>query len=423
MNYSSIIPCFLIATLTAAAQADQFVTQAIDAAGSKRTYHVHKPDSVTKPLPLVVVLHGGGGSGRLLKDTYGFKPFINNGEFIAIYPDAGAGGWLPEHVAFLDAAIDDVVKREKIDREQLFITGASRGGLMTLVMAAKSKHSIRAAGTVIASHLQGLADEFPIARPIDFAMIAGTADPLMPYNGGWGNMGKSKSAGDPKGRVLPVEETIGLLLKANSITDKPVISTLGDKDPNDGCTNEVRRWNNSATGRRVMLVKIEGGGHVVPGGKQYLPKSEIGPACGDFDHAEVMWEFFKSSGSKGAPAAVSPPTPMLDAAAEKLLRERVAALFDALRAGDTAKCIELSDPQVVKEKGRATAEKFFKGVSGLIRLAKVQPNDRVIKSITPLDGGKAARVEIELTLNSKKQAPGFEVWGLIDGNWYYRETK
>ena len=136
-----------------------------------------------------------------------------------------------------------------------------------------------------------------------------------------------------------------------------------------------------------------------------------------------MWEFFKSSGSKGAPAAVSPPTPMLDAAAEKLLRERVAALFDALRAGDTAKCIELSDPQVVKEKGRATAEKFFKGVSGLIRLAKVQPNDRVIKSITPLDGGKAARVEIELTLNSKKQAPGFEVWGLIDGNWYYRETK
>lgn len=112
----------------------------------------------------------------------------------------------------------------------------------------------------------------------------------------------------------------------------------------------------------------------------------------------------------------------LDAAADKALRERVTALFEALRSGDIEKCIELSDPEVVKAKGRATAEKFFKSVSGLVKFARVQPSDRVIKSISIIDDGKAAKVEIALTLNGKKQPPGYEIWGLVGEEWRYRET-
>lgn len=97
-------------------------------------------------------------------------------------------------------------------------------------------------------------------------------------------------------------------------------------------------------------------------------------------------------------------------------------MFEALRAGDLQKCLDLSDPQVVKSKGRDTAEKFFKGVSALVKFANVQPGDRVVTSITPLDNGRAAKVEIELTLKGKAQPRGYEIWGLIDGKWYYRET-
>lgn len=295
----------IFAALTAVANADQFVTHTIDVTGSRKTYHVHKPNSVTKPLPLVVVLHGGGGNGRVLKDTYGFRPFINDGEFIAIYPDSGPGGWLPEHVAFLDAAIDDVLKRERIDSQRLFITGASRGGLMTFVATQKSKHKFAAAGTVISSNLQGLLDEYPLTAPIDFAMIAGTKDPLMPYNGGWGAMGKPKTTGEPGPRVVPVEEMIAGLVKLNGISDAPVVSSLGNTAADDGCTNEVRCFVNPTTKRRVMLIKVIGGGHVVPGGRQYLPKSVIGPACSDFDHATVMWDFFKSAGTGLRPEIVT----------------------------------------------------------------------------------------------------------------------
>ena len=404
--------------------AAELVHRSISWEGKQRTYHIHKGENSKNPLPLVVVFHGGGGSGKILKETYGFEELIDSGEFIAVYPDARPGGWLPDDVSFADAVIEEVFADERIDRNRLFVTGASRGGLLTFVMAAKSRHAIRAAGTVIASQLQGLADEFPFSRPIDFMMIAGTADPLMPYNGGFNTTTAVKSEGDPKARVLPVEETIGMLLKANDIHDSPKISSLGDIDPNDGCTNELRLWVNATTGHRTALVKIEGGGHVVPGRRQYLPKETVGAACNDFDHAEVMWKFFKSSKAAGKAMSTMPPSTKasFDAKTEKLLRERVNELFEALRKGDIAKCIELSDPAVVKSKGRDTAEKFFKGVSGLVKFAKVQSSDRTIKTITAIEDGQAAKVEIELTLKGKKQPPGYEIWKLIDGQWFYRET-
>ena len=276
-------------------QAEEFTEHKLQSGGKERTYYVHKASAIPKPLPLVVVLHGGGGNGKGLRNTYGFKPFIASGEFIAVYPNAGKGGWLPDHVAFLDTVIDEVFEKEKVDPDRLFVTGASRGGLMTFVMAAKSKHKIRAAGTVIATQMAVLARDYPIERPIDFAMIAGTQDPLMPYRGGWGAMRKPRTTGDPDGRVLPVEESIRLLLKANGLDGEPVVSSLGNKDAEDGCINEVRTWNDAKSHRRVMLVTVDGGGHVVPGGRQYLPKSFIGPVCNDFNHALVMWEFFKAS--------------------------------------------------------------------------------------------------------------------------------
>jgi polyhydroxybutyrate depolymerase len=392
--------------------------------GADRTYHVHTGKAATTGLPVVLVLHGGGGNGKLLKDTYGFKPFIERGEFVAVYPDAVKGEWMPDDVAFVDAVIDEVFAREKVDRDRLFVTGASRGGLLTLVMAAKSKHTIRAAGTVITTQLQGLADEFPIERPIDFAMIAGTADPLMPYAGGWGSFGKPKNTGDPKARSMSVEDTIGLLLKANDISGKPKVTSLGNKDPSDGCTNEVRTWTHPKTNRRVMLVKVEGGGHVVPGGGQYLPKDLIGPACKDFDHAEVMLDFFKTGGPAEKPAPNDQPAvpAKMSAESEKALRERVKSLYEATLAGEIDKCLGLADPATVQKTGKAEMEIGFKALNGLMKLGKVGKDDHRVHSITPSEDGKSATVKTELRLGGKWQPPGTEIWLLVDDKWYYRET-
>lgn len=51
----------------------------------------------------------------------------------------------------------------------------------------------------------------------------------------------------------------------------------------------------------------------------------------------------------------------------------------------------------------------------------MQPGDRVVNSIAPIDNGQAVKVEMELTLRGKAQPRGCDIWGLIDGKWCYRE--
>lgn len=417
-----LLPVFLCFCATSSAcwvHADQFTEHSLQVGGDARTYYLHKPNSVANSLPLVVVLHGGGGNGKGLRNTYGFKPMIERGEMIVVYPNASQGGWMPEDVRYLDKVIDEVLKTEKVNPKQLFITGASRGGVMTFIMVSKSNHLFAGAGTVIASSIEGINKQFPISQPINFAMIAGTDDPLMPYAGGWGAMRKPKASGEADAKVLPVEEMIATLVEANDLQGKPASSSLGNSDPNDGCTNEVLRWIDKRTNRQVMLVKVQGGGHVVPGGRQYLPASWIGRACKDFDHAEVMWKFFQEVGGI---QSVESSAGKLEPQSEQALRKRNFQLFEALRSGDIEKCMELAEPDNVRKVGKDNAEKFFKVVSGLVRIARLKSEDRKIDSITPSDDGKTARVEVRVRSGNRWQPPSIEIWTLVDGTWYYRET-
>lgn len=376
-------------------------------------------------------LHGGGGNGLGLRTTYGFQPLIEAGELIAVYPDAGRDGWLPDDVPFLDACIDAVLRDERIDGQRLYITGASRGGLMTLVMTQQSKHEFQAAETVIASYLQGLADEIPLKKPANVCMIAGTDDPLMPYRGGWGSMRKPKTSGDPGAKVLPVEEVVKQLTNAAKLNSDPITTKLPDRDRDDGCTTEVRYWSDTSQSRQVLLVKVIGGGHVVPGGRQYLPKTMIGAASADFDHVELMWEFFNAVDQKRAPKFVSgttevantePPQPDGEASEEQL-RATVKAMFEATRSGDFARCLELTDPSVIKKRGEADVRKFFRGAHTLMKITKLGPDDQRIDEITLSRDGQTAVVKTAARLRGRWQRPGTENWIKTEDGWKYQEAK
>jgi poly(3-hydroxybutyrate) depolymerase len=116
-------------------------------------------------------------------------------------------------------------------------------------------------------------------------MIIGTEDPFMPYAG--------NSEQDPRARLLPVDGIMERYRQVLGTGQSPALdTTLGNRNPADGCTNTFTVWKNEQTGARLALLKVIGGGHVMPGGRQYLPVNLIGRACSDFNHAQVMWQFF-----------------------------------------------------------------------------------------------------------------------------------
>jgi polyhydroxybutyrate depolymerase len=126
------------------------------------------------------------------------------------------------------------------------------------------------------------------ARPISLLVIAGTHDPLVPYQGG--EIGFER--GRKVGRVISAAETIRSWAAFNQCP-AGVTVTEPDTDPHDG--TRVRRETRGPCqdGSEVILYTVEGGGHTWPGGQQYLPERFVGRTSKDIDASDVIWAFFK----------------------------------------------------------------------------------------------------------------------------------
>ena len=102
-----------------------------------------------------------------------------------------------DDVGFLWALIEDLVTRYPIDAERIFVTGISNGGHMSFRLACELAEQIVAFAPVTASMPVDIADECNPAAPVSLAIFNGTADPLVPYEGGQVRIGLLR-----RGRIM-----------------------------------------------------------------------------------------------------------------------------------------------------------------------------------------------------------------------------
>lgn len=105
-------------------------------------YLLHLPKGYAienKAWPLVLFLHGAGESGSELEKVkvHGPPKHVAAGEdypFVLVSPQAPSTrrGWEP---ASLNALIDDVIAKHKIDQKRIYVTGLSMGGYGTWALA------------------------------------------------------------------------------------------------------------------------------------------------------------------------------------------------------------------------------------------------------------------------------------------------
>jgi polyhydroxybutyrate depolymerase len=130
---------------------------------------------------------------------------------------------------------------------------------------------------------------FRPGRPVSLLVLQGTADPLVPYDGG--AVGR-----DGRGDIVSTETALALWRRHNATRDIPREETLADRVPSDGCRVHVRAWSDGRESTEVVLYRLDGGGHSWPGGTQYLPRRLIGGVCRDVDATRLIWEFFARHG-------------------------------------------------------------------------------------------------------------------------------
>jgi polyhydroxybutyrate depolymerase len=254
--------------------------------GRSRTYHAYVPSTVDSVAPLVLMLHGGFGTGAQAEQSYGWDARADRGRFVVVYPDGidrawnvgggccgspGASG--VDDIAFLRAVVAEVSRARRIDPARVYATGISNGGLMAYRLACDT--DLFAAVGPDAATLLG---DCPSPARTSVIHIHGTADQNIRYDGAPGQ-GYARIDGPPIPELVARWRAVDGCAAAEVTTAGPVTTSVA------ACPD----------GRAVELVTIEGAGHQWPGA---APRPVIekllgtDPPSNALDATAVIWSFF-----------------------------------------------------------------------------------------------------------------------------------
>jgi polyhydroxybutyrate depolymerase len=267
----------------------------LDVAGLARSYRVHAPpaDDGRTPLPLVLMFHGGGGSGRQFEQASSRMDAVADAhDFFAVYPDGtgvlrtwngvGCCGYAVENdvddLGFVRALLDELAQTACIDLRRIYASGMSNGGIFSHRLGCELSERIAAIAPVAGTNLT--LDCSP-ARPVPVLHIHGSADGHVPYDGGVG-------CGPSTADFSSVPDTLaGWEARNGCGTERATYLEQGD----GRCTRAL----GCRDGADVVLCVVEGGGHNWPGGD---PPADLvacpgnGGQSSSFSASEVAWRFF-----------------------------------------------------------------------------------------------------------------------------------
>lgn len=289
------------------AQSDDitFDERSLTVDGQERSYLLYVPPAYdpANPVPLVFVLHGGGGNPDLYEGVSGFGEKARNEGFILVYP-AGSGRtrrlltWNAGHccayameqnvddVAFFRAMVTELSAEFNIDPDRIYAAGHSNGGMMTYRLAAEASDIFAAVGVV-----SGTIGGYPTVgstelimipqpeNPVSVIHIHGMADDNVPYNGGESN----GALGDPR-IDLSVADSIGFWVNADQCETTPSTETSDD----NMVITDVYACPESGT--TVKLISIVDGGHAWAGGNAASRLSDT--PSQRVSATDEIWAFF-----------------------------------------------------------------------------------------------------------------------------------
>ena len=275
--------------------------------GLERRYILYQPAFKTGHFgarPLLMVLHGGGGTSQgMLRLTKGkFNELADRDGFFVVYPQGIDKSWndgRPDKIAgahrkdiddvgFFKSLIDHLILRYPIDSKRIFVTGISNGGLMSYQLSCSLPDKIRAIAPVTAQIPAAIAPLCGFESAVSLAVFNGTEDPLVPYSGG-----QITVFGRQRGAVLSTDETVRIWRRKNRCRPEPLITELPDIEA-DGTRVTKIEYSRCKNESKVVLYRIEGGGHTWPNGRQYLPVRRIGRTTRDINGCDEIWRFFQS---------------------------------------------------------------------------------------------------------------------------------
>jgi polyhydroxybutyrate depolymerase len=277
--------------------------------GLSRRYLVCLPPDLKadRPVPLVIMIHGGGGSGRGAAWETGWDRQAQAKGFIAVFPEGtaidptapasfvrnarvwndGSGRFttnrpVADDIGFLSCMLDELCARYPVDRKRIYATGFSNGASMAF--RAGVELSTRLAAVAPVAGAFWLTEPRP-ARPVSLCYITGDADPLNPLGGGVPRTAGGLPLGEGRSKP-PVADSIarwvrmvGCPPEAQPLTGPPGVTVV--------------RYGPGNESAEVLSCIVADCGHSWPGGKSLLPKWMVGKTTDRLNATDAIWTFFQ----------------------------------------------------------------------------------------------------------------------------------
>lgn len=255
--------------------------------GIHREYLVHEPaKSPRAPRAAILIFHGGGGTPHQMQVATGFDGLSDRYGFVAVYPtgverswndgrgaDTKAGVRGVDDVAFVSALIDKLVAENNVDRNRVYATGLSNGGMFTHRLGCALSSKIAGIAPVAGSMPVGAMAACATAKAMPVLTIHGTADQIVPYEGGVVRSTSGRNGGAGTSPVLSVELTQQFWRTRNACLGPVLRGNAAQPIAAGAVTSETAVCPN---GNAVQLYAVIGGRHVWPS-----------PTASD-----VIWQFF-----------------------------------------------------------------------------------------------------------------------------------
>lgn len=262
--------------------------------GRDREYVLHVPPAYgsSKRLPLVIVLHGGGGSGPGIKELSRMDPPADEHGFMAAYPTGTKGGargnsWnggdccgtaMEQNVddlGFMAKLIDGLVEGGCVDPKRVYATGISNGAIMSHHLACDLADRIAAIAPIAGALMDASCSP---SRPVPVIVFHGTADREVKPEGNFNRLSH------PRRAFPPLAETVATWRRIDGCAaeKKTVLQNRKARcEEYQGCRDDAD----------VVQCMIEGGGHTWPGGKPIMPLL-LGPTSKDISASAEALKFF-----------------------------------------------------------------------------------------------------------------------------------
>lgn len=259
-----------------------------------RAFLLHVPESYdgSVPVPLVVSFHGAALWPGAQAATSRWNDLADEQGFVVVYPAArgrpriwlGTDAGVDADVAFVAQLVDSLERAYAIDPRRIYADGLSNGGRMAWIVSCRLAHRMAAVGSV------GAAQDLPWAAcgdapPVPVVAVHGTADPIVPYDGGRSWIGPA---------AFPdVRRWMARWAQRNRCGGPPAEQRIAP---------DVTRleYPACADDAAVVLYTVEGGGHTWPGARP-LPEFLAGPTTASVDATALLWSFFEAHPRAGGP--------------------------------------------------------------------------------------------------------------------------